>query len=113
MPFIDSKITVKATEQQKENIKKALGEAVSILHKSENFLMVGIDDGYDLYMAGKKLEKGAYVAVRLFGNASSDAYDKMTAAICTIYEEELGIPSNNVYVSYIGTSDWGWSGRNF
>ena len=113
MPFIDSKLTLKVSEEKKETIKSRLGQAISIIGKPESFLMVGFEDEYDLYMAGKKLEKGAYVAVRLFGNASSDAYDQMTAAICGIYEEELGIPSNNVYVSYIGTSDWGWSGRNF
>ncbi len=113
MPFIDSKLTLKVSDDKKETIKTRLGEAVSIIGKPESFLMVGFEDEYDLFMAGKKLEKGAYVAVRLFGNASSDAYDRMTAAICDIYEEELGIPSNNVYVSYIGTGDWGWSGRNF
>jgi phenylpyruvate tautomerase PptA (4-oxalocrotonate tautomerase family) len=113
MPFIDSKLTLKVSDDKKETIKSKLGEAISIIGKPESFLMVGFEDEYDLFMAGKKLEKGAYVAVRLFGNASSDAYDKMTSAICNIYEEELGIPSNNVYVSYIGTNDWGWSGRNF
>jgi len=49
------------------------------LNKSETYLMVGIEDNYDLWMAGEKLEKGAYLSVSLFGNAPSDAYDKMTA----------------------------------
>ena len=62
MPFIDSKITLKLTEEKKENIKTQLGKAVSIINKPESFLMVGIEDSYDLYMAGDKLEKGAYVA---------------------------------------------------
>lgn len=113
MPFIDSKISMKLTEDKKENIKEQLGKAVSIINKPESFLMVGIEDNYDLYMAGNKLEKGAYVQVSLFGNASSVAYEKMTAKICEIYESELGIPGNNVYVTYHGVNDWGWNGRNF
>ncbi len=113
MPFIDSKISVKLTEEKKENIKTQLGKAVSILNKPESFLMVGIEDSYDLYMAGNKLDKGAYVQVSLFGNASPAAYEKMTAKICEIYENELGIPGNNVYVTYHGVNDWGWNGRNF
>ena len=60
MPFIDSKITVKMSEQKKENIKMRLGEVISILGKSETYLMVGFEDGYSLYMGGRKLEKGAY-----------------------------------------------------
>ncbi|MBP3506237.1 MAG: hypothetical protein J6K43_07545 [Lachnospiraceae bacterium] len=113
MPFIDSKITLPVAPEQKENIKSRLGKAVSIINKPESFLMVGIEDNYDLYMGGNKLEKGAYVSVSLFGNATSSAYEKMTGEICKIYEEELGIPGQAVYVTYHGVNDWGWNGRNF
>lgn len=112
MPFIDSKITLPVSPEKKETIKTRLGKAVSIINKPESFLMVGIEDNYDLYMAGKKLEKGAFVSVSLFGEASSAAYEKMTGEICKIYEEELGIPGRSIYVSYQGTRDWGWDGRN-
>lgn len=113
MPFIDSKITTSVTPEKREKIKSELGKAVSLLNKSESFLMVGIEDNYDLYMGGKKLDKGAYVSVSLFGNASSDAYNRMTGAICKIYEQELGIPGQSVYVTYHGVNDWGWNGQNF
>lgn len=113
MPFIDSKITMKLTDEQKESIKIKLGKAVSLLGKSENYLMVGFNDDYDLFMAGKKLDKGAYVSVSLFGNASSSAYDKMTGSICEILKDELGIPGDKVYVTYHGVNDWGWNGANF
>ena len=83
------------------------------MHKSENYLMVGFEDEYDLYMSGNRLEKGAYVSVSLFGNASSDDYEKMTGAICDILQDELGIPADHVYVTYHGVNDWGWNGRNF
>ncbi|MCH5210106.1 MAG: hypothetical protein J1F01_03980 [Oscillospiraceae bacterium] len=113
MPFIDSKVTVSITPEQKEKIKSELGKAITTLHKTESFLMVGIEDKYDLWMAGKKLDKGAYVSVSLFGNAASSDYDKMTALICDIYGNELGIPGDAVYVTYHPISDWGWNGRNF
>lgn len=113
MPFIDSKITVPVPQEKRETLKSELGKAVSILSKPESFLMVGFEDNYDLYMGGKKLEKGAYVAVSLFGNASKAAYEKMTARICELYEKELGIPGNAVYVTYQGINDWGWNGSNF
>jgi hypothetical protein len=113
MPFIDSKITLKLTEDKKEQIKTRLGQAVRLLGKTESYLMVGFDDEYDLYLGGNKLEKGAYVSVSLFGSASSDACDKMTGEICTILSDELGIPGNAVYVKYHGVKDWGWNGANF
>jgi len=37
----------------------------------------------------------------------------MTAQICEIYERELGIPGNAVYVTYHPITDWGWNGHNF
>lgn len=113
MPFIDSKITVKLTEEKKETLKTKLGATMPILHKSETYLMVGINDNYDLWMGGNKIEKGAYVSVSLLGNASSDAYEKMTAAICDIFEQELDIPGIAVYVTYHPIDDWGWNGSNF
>lgn len=113
MPFIDSKITVAVPQDKREVLKTELGKAISLLSKPEKFLMVGFEDNYDLYMAGQKLEKGAFVAVSLLGNASKSAYESMTAAICELYEKELGIPGEAVYVTYQGFSDWGWNGQNF
>lgn len=113
MPFIDSKITVPVDKEKKEKIKAKLGQAISALHKSENYLMVGIEGDYDLWMAGEKLEKGAYVSVSLYGSASSQDYDHMTGKICQILNQELGIPASCVYVTYHPVSDWGWNGRNF
>ena len=113
MPFIDSKITMKLSQEKKEILKSELGKAVSTLNKSESFLMVGIQDDYELYLGGKKLEEGAYVEVSLLGNASKESYNKMTATICEIYEKEFHIPKSAIYITYHGINDWGWNGRNF
>ena len=113
MPFIDSKITVPVTPEKKESIKSKLGQAISLLGKTETYLMVGFEDNYDLYLGGNKLEKGAFVSVSLYGNASSSAYDQMTGEICNILADELDIPGRNVYVTYQGIKDWGWNGGNF
>ena len=113
MPFIDSKISVAMSDDQKDALKTRLGKAVSIIGKPESYLMVGINDNYSLYFAGEKVERGAYVEVSLLGSASSAAYEKMTGEICKILEEELEIPGNKVYVTYHGVNDWGFNGRNF
>ena len=113
MPFIDSKVTVKISEAQKEEIKSELGRLITTLNKSEPYLMVGIEDAYDLWLGGKKLDRGAYVAVSLYGEAPKEAYDRLTGQICALLEEKLGIPGNAVYVTYHPVNDWGWNGRNF
>lgn len=113
MPFIDCKITKKLNDGQKEGIKSALGSAIVNLHKTESYLMVGIDDDYDLYFAGKKLEAGAFVDVRAFGEVSHADCDRMTAAICSALSSVAGIRPSCVYVTYRGYADWGWNGGNF
>ena len=92
MPFINSKVTVKMSDEKKDSIKAKLGEAAAIIGKPESYLMVGFEDEYCLYFAGEKLEKGAFVSVDIFGSGNSAAFDRMTAKICEIYAEELGIP---------------------
>ena len=57
MPFIDSKVTLKISMQQKEEIKSELGKLIETLNKSETYLMVHIEDACDLWLGGKKLEK--------------------------------------------------------
>ena len=113
MPFIDSKIAGPVPADKKEAIKTALGRAIPTLHKTETYLMVGIEDNYDLWMGGRKLDQGAYVAVSLFGSAAPADYEAMTGEICRILAEQLGIPGKNVHVTYRPVSDWGWNGSNF
>ena len=113
MPFIDSKITVAVDAAKKEELKAELGKLMATLHKSETYLMVGIEDKYDLWFGGKKLDKGAYVAVSLLGDAPKASYEKLTGEICDLLSDKLGIPGNAVYVTYHPVSDWGWNGQNF
>ena len=113
MPFIDSKVTVMISDQQKEEIKSELGKLITTLNKSEAYLMVGIEDSYDLWLGGRKLDKGAYVAVSLLGDAPKELYEKLTGQICDLLSEKLGIPGSAVYVTYHPISDWGFNGKNF
>ena len=113
MPFIDSKVTMKITDRQKEEIKSELGKLIATLDKSETYLMVGIEDSCDLWLGGRKLDRGAYVAVSLYGDAPKESYNRLTGQICSLLEAKLGIPGNAVYVTYHPVSDWGWNGKNF
>ena len=113
MPFIDSKITVSVSPQTKEEIKTELGRLIATLHKSETYLMVGIEDQYDLWLGGKKLDKGAYVAVSLYGYAAPEDYNALTGQICRLFADKLGIPGSAIYVTYHPVTDWGWNGANF
>lgn len=114
MPFINSKVTVKLNKSQKESLKAQLGQAIACIPgKSESWLMVGIEDEYCLYFQGNQNAPAAFVEVKIYGHASAKDFDKMTGKLCEIYEKELGIPKNRIYVTYEEVENWGWNGGNF
>lgn len=114
MPFINSKVSVSLSDEKKEAIKSKLGQAISLIPgKSENWLMVGFEENCSLYFRGIKEEKIAFVEVKIFGSTSKSAYDALTSAICQIFEEELGMDGDKIYVKYEEVSNWGWNGSNF
>lgn len=113
MPMIEAKVTVQLPAEKRDVLKTEFGKAISVMGKPESYLMINLIDNQDLYFAGKKLEKGAYIEVKVLGSVDSDASAQMSGRICEILEKELEIPGNFIYISYWGTSNWGWNGGNF
>lgn len=112
MPYINTKYSASITPEQEMTIKTALGNAIQLIGKSEQWLMLGFEQNCSMYFRGEKSEKLAYVEVCLYGSASSAAYSKLTGEICRIYGEVLGITADHVYVKYSPTDEWGWNGCN-
>lgn len=114
MPFINSKVSVKITEEQETELKSRLGQAISLIPgKSESWLMTGFEDNYHLYFKGDNSEPTAFVEVSVYGNPDPDGFSKLTTEISKIFGEVLGIAANRIYVKYSATTDWGWNGSNF
>ncbi len=113
MPFIQTKTTVAITPEKEKAIKEKLGEAITIIGKSESWLMLGFEDNCRMYFKGDNSKPMAFVEVKLFGKSTPDAYSRMTAAVCDIIGGELGISADCIYVKYEEVSNWGWNGMNF
>lgn len=114
MPFINSKLSVKLSEEKKEAVKARLGHAIeAIPGKTEDWLMVSFEDGCSLYFKGNQDAPTAFVEVKIFGSAPDSAYDRLTELITSIYEEELNIPGNRIYIKYEEVLHWGFNGANF
>jgi len=114
MPFINSKISVKATEEQKTELKKRLGQAIAIIPgKSESWLMVDLQDEQKMYFSGDDSQPIAFVDVSVYGSANPSAFSKMTGELTKIYGDLFGISPDHIYVKYATTTDWGWNGGNF
>ncbi len=113
MPYIKTTTNLPVSDAARANLTKKLGEAIALIPgKSEAWLMLSFVDNVPMSFKGSA-GNFAMAEVSLFGSASDAAYDRLTAAICEIYGEELGIPAGNIYVKYEETDHWGWNGSNF
>lgn len=114
MPFINSKISVKLTKESEGILRTRLGKAIEIIPgKSEEWLMLGFEDNYRLHFKGEELLKGAFVNVKIFGEATKESYSELTKELCVIFEEVLDIPRDKVFITYDEVRNWGWNGQNF
>ena len=53
MPFIDSKVSVKTTPEQRKELKERLGQALALIPgKSESWLMIDLADEQEMYFRG-------------------------------------------------------------
>ncbi len=113
MPYIQTMTNTEINEEQRNEIKRRLGEAIRILGKTEDWLMVEFVPNCNLYFKGDNSNPISYVEVKLYGRSDASSYNNMTREITNILTEILGIPAANIYVSYGEYSNWGWNGNNF
>lgn len=114
MPYIHSRVSVPMSEEKRESLKTKLGKAISIIPgKSENWLMVEFSDNCSLYFKGSNSQPIAFIEVKVFGSIPDSALDEMTKTICDIFESEMQIQKDHIYVKYEEVDKWGWNGSNF
>ena len=113
MPFINAKFSAAVSPEKEKEIKSALGEAISLIGKPERFLMVEIEDNRRLYFGGDNSEHIAFFDVSLLHSAPRASYEKLTARLCEIAKDSMGVDGSNVYVKFEETENWGYNGFMF
>ena len=113
MPFIHTRVNRPISQEQEKTLARQYGQAVSLLGKSESWLMLQFEDSCRLYFKGENSKPLAFVNVKLYGGAKKEAYQKMTAQVTQILGDTLSIPAEGIYVEYEETDHWGWQGSNF
>ncbi len=114
MPFIDTRLNRPLPAEKEEILKRRLGDAISLFPgKSEYWLMLNFTDNCRMWFRGYSNFPIAMVEVKLYGHAEEENAGKMTKVICKIFEEELGISPEHIYIKYESCDVWGWNGENF
>lgn len=113
MPFINTKTTVALNDAKKEKLTNEICRiAKECLGKGESWVMTGYEDNASLSFRGDTSNL-AYIEVKLFGNPSPSGTSQMTSKLCSLFGQELSIPSDHIYISYFPTDNWGWNENNF
>jgi len=114
MPYINSTVTLKIADEKKESIKSKLGEIITeIPGKNEEWLMVGFNEEHTLFFRGDRKEKAAFIEIKIFGTTEKKYKEIITSKVCSLFEEELNIPKDSIYIIFQEINDWGWNGTMF
>ena len=111
MPYIRTSTNIKIENEKLNNIKTKYGEAIRVMGKTEDWLMLEFNDNAKMYFKGDNSNPIVFIDVKVLGSVNNA--NEMTQKLSEIIGEELSVPSNQIYISYQGYSDWGYAGRNF
>lgn len=110
MPYIAINTSKVLSDAQKEALKTALGEKISVIPgKSESKLMIDISDGHTMYFAGEKREL-AYVDVKCYGTTEFANKKAFTEATFEVVQQITDLPQDGIYLSYSEFENWGTLG---
>ena len=113
MPYINTVVNVPIPEKTEKELADAYGKTIGIIKgKTENWLMLNFTENSHMYFAGSN-SPTAMVEIMVFGSAPESEYEELTAAVCSLINEKLGIPKNRIYVKYGEYDKWGWNSCNF
>jgi phenylpyruvate tautomerase PptA (4-oxalocrotonate tautomerase family) len=106
------KTSVHLTQDKKEELKSALGQIITLIPgKTESVTMVGLLGDYDLYYGGVEVDKGAYVEVKMYKTATTEAKAAVNEGICNLLKSSLAIDLDYVYITFFEQPEWGFKGN--
>ena len=91
MPYIATRTSVAISARKEQAIKERMGEAIALI-------------------PGKSEEPCAICQVQLYGSAAEEDYAALAEQLTDILYEELGIPTERIYITYTEIGAWGWNG---
>ena len=110
MPLLNIS-TNRNVKNEQELLAKSSAFISSILNKSENFVMVKLDDKSQIYFAGTD-EICCFIELKSIGSLSPSIISK---PICEFFSSELKIPLERIYIYFqeVDSNMWAWNNKTF
>lgn len=114
MPYLKIQTNLPLTKAAQQTILPQASALIAReLEKPESFVMVALQPDTPMIFAGVD-DPVAFLELKSIGLPAPKT-KSLSAALCKLIEEHLGIPSNRVYVKFIDVKNgmWGWKGDVF
>ena len=114
MPMLMLQTSTRLSNQQRYSLLAPLSQIlVEVLGKPERFVMVSVNEAAML-MAGAETP-AAYVDIRSIGGLNAEVNRKLSARICALLQQQLGITPDRVYLGFtdVSAENWGWDSGTF
>lgn len=114
MPLLKLETTVPLSGDEQKMLLASLSKIVAdTIGKPEQYVMVTCGQSA-MHMSGRDGE-AALVDIRSIGGLTDAVNQKLSAQVCQILTETLGIPPNRIYLNFteVCSGNWGWNGSTF
>ena len=110
MPMLNLKCTKDIPQELLGELSSAVAKAIG---KPEKYVMV-VAEKTDLVMSGSEGD-AACAEVKSIGGLNGGVNRELTAKICSLLKDYLGIPADRTYVMFesLAADHWGWNGSTF
>lgn len=111
MPFIHAHIGPRLTEPQRDEVKRMLGDKISLLPgKSEASLMIRIDAGTAMYFRGEP-DACAMIQVHLYQASVREAKARFAAEVIDALGSLTGLQADQIYLHFFEHQEWAAGGQ--
>ena len=111
MPYLKIQTNLPIGKKSRQTILRNASALVALeLEKPEELVMVALQDDTTMLFAGSD-DPVAFLELKSVGLPGRKT-KKLSAALCSLLEEHLGISKDRVYVKFIDVNRgmWGWKG---
>ena len=110
MPLLNISTNTKIKNEQ-ILLAKSSDFISSLTGKPINFIMVKLTHSLSMNFAGTD-EPCAFIEIKSIGSLLPS---KMSKPICEFFSNELGIPTERIYISFqdVDSKNWAWNSKTF
>ena len=117
MPLLTVKtsVTRPAAAKVESLLLEISGRIARHLGKPEAYVMTAFEGAVPMTFAGTTTEPVCYLELKSVGTFSPAKTKALSADLCALIEERLGVPAARTYIEFAGVEGhlWGWNGGTF